>query len=93
MSVKNTGNKPTHFRQYVTLGPKPKVNYAEGVGPEPGSDEDIMISVSKRYESGAGFGDRERPLCTVVIDEELCIHSIPCPLHLMESEENERSAD
>ena len=82
MSVKNTGRKPVHWRQFITLG-KRNSTYGPGSGPEPGSDEDIMIRVSARYETGSGFGDNTRSLCMEVLGTLPCIHSVPCPEHCL----------
>jgi len=81
LSVKNTGRKPTNPRQNINLGPKSKLGDWPN-GPEPGSDEFIMLTVSKRYESGIGWEDKDHPLCMGVTDGKPCIHSESrCPEH------------
>ena len=80
LSFKNTGRKPPNPSQYINLGPKSKLGDYP-YGPEPGSDEFIMLNISKRFETGSGYGDNARALCMEILDGLPCIHSIPCPEH------------
>jgi len=92
MSVKNTGNKPTHFRQYPVVAPK-SGKWDIMPMPEEHSEAYGFEAAETRYETGSGIGDRARPLCTGVMGSLPCVHSVPCPLHLMETEGNGREAD